>query len=137
MDGGNQQALERPDYTRAQVVAVAQAAIAVGVAFGVPITDGQSVALVALAGVIGAVLIGADASIRRERARNADKLTPTASLTRTEGPGGVETTAELTTPASDLTVQQFHTALRAFLKENGLVLAQAPKNGGRQAASRR
>jgi hypothetical protein len=36
-----------------------------------------------------------------------------------------------------LTVQQLHTALRAFLKENGLVLAQAPKNGSRQAASRR
>ncbi len=66
--------IQTPDHTRLQVVAVGEAVIAAVVAFGVPITNQQSIALVALAGVIGAALVTADASIRRERAR-----TPTSS----------------------------------------------------------
>jgi hypothetical protein len=68
--------IKLPDTTRAQIVALAQAGLAVAIAFGVPISDTQSVALVALSAVLGTVLITADASIRRERARNIDKLRP-------------------------------------------------------------
>lgn len=142
MEGDQQKTLDRPDYTRVQVAAVAQAVIAAAVAFGVPISDQQSVALVALAGVIGTVLIGADAAIRRERARNADKLVPQASVTRKERRDGVETKAEVTAPVGDFGIQQFHAALREFLSDNGLVLAPAPhadQNGSRRrrAAARR
>jgi hypothetical protein len=98
MNEEQQPRLQLPDHTRIQLVAVVQAVIAVLVAFGAPISDQQSVALLALAGVLGTVLIGADASIRRERARNADKLYPQASLTRTEGPAGTQLTAELHGP---------------------------------------
>ena len=92
------QDLSLPDATRAQVVALAQAVIAVAVAFGVPISDQQSVALMALAAVIGTVLIGADAAIRRERARNADKLRPKATFTQTTTEGDTESTATVAVP---------------------------------------
>jgi hypothetical protein len=137
MEGDQKQSLDRPDHTRVQVIAVVQAAIAVAVAFGVSITDGQSVALVALAGVMGSVLIAADAAIRRERARNADKLIPHASLTKTEGPEGVQTTTAVNGPTSDLSVKQFHEALRQFLGENGLVLTQAPPRSNSDRSVRR
>jgi hypothetical protein len=90
--------LALPDTTKAQIGAVVQAVIAVAVAFGAPVTDEQSVALIALAGVIGAVLIGADASIRRERARNAHKLRPRAQVTQTSTEDGVERTATIDVP---------------------------------------
>jgi hypothetical protein len=95
MDEEQQPRLHLPDHTRIQLVAVVQAVIAVAIAFGVPISEQQSVALLALAGVIGTVLIGADAAIRRERARNADKLRPQASVTATHGPAGTELKAEV------------------------------------------
>jgi hypothetical protein len=72
--------IKLPDTTRAQMVALAQAGLAVAIAFGVPISDTQSVALVTLSAVLGTVLITADASIRRERARNIDKLRPGAQV---------------------------------------------------------
>ena len=87
--------IQTPDHTRIQIVAVAQAIIAVAVAFGVPISDKQSLALVALAGVIGAALVAADASIRRERARNADKLRPQADATQSAPADGRHTTTSV------------------------------------------
>ena len=90
--------IQTPDHTRLQVVAVAQAVIAAVVAFGVPITNQQSIALVALAGVIGAALVTADASIRRERARNADKLRPRMDVTQTSEVAGQKTTASVSAP---------------------------------------
>src|SRR5262245_29751860 len=63
--------MKLPDTTKIQIVALLQAGLAVAIAFGAPISPEQSVALVALAGVLGTVLITADAAIRRERARNA------------------------------------------------------------------
>jgi hypothetical protein len=98
MNEDTQPKLGLPDHTRIQLVAVVQAIIAVAVAFGAPISDQQSVALLALAGVLGTVLIGADASIRRERARNADKLRPQFSVSTTEGPAGREVTTEFHAP---------------------------------------
>lgn len=80
-DQGHPNELQTPDHTRLQLVAVAQAVLAAVIAFGVPITDQQSIALVALAGVIATALVTADAAIRRERARNADKLRPGAAPT--------------------------------------------------------
>jgi hypothetical protein len=59
-----------PDLTRAQIVALVQAAIGCAVAFGAPITEAQSGALLALVGVLSVVLVAADASIRRARAKH-------------------------------------------------------------------
>ena len=81
--------MKLPDTTRIQLIALAQAGLAVAIAFGVPISQEQSVALVALAGILGTVLITADASIRRERARNADKLRPVAQISGTMPSGDV------------------------------------------------
>jgi hypothetical protein len=87
-DQGQPTRIQLPDHTRLQFVAVAQAALAVVIAFGVPITDQQSIALVALAGVVATALVTADAAIRRERARNADKLRPQIDVPQTaEGAG--------------------------------------------------
>lgn len=98
MESSDQPRLALPDHTRIQVVAVIQAVIATAVAFGVPISSDQSVALLALAGVIGTMLIGADAAIRRERARNVEKLIPRASVSATSGPQGTETTVTVEGP---------------------------------------
>jgi hypothetical protein len=50
----------------------------------------------ALTGVLGTVLISADAAIRRERARNADKLRPQVSAVRRETPQGTEVETRVT-----------------------------------------
>src|SRR4051794_18896787 len=42
--------IQMPDHTRVQLAAVVQAVIAVAVAFGLPISDEQSIALIALSG---------------------------------------------------------------------------------------
>jgi hypothetical protein len=96
MSDDEQPRLEAPDHTKVQLAAVVQAVVAVAVAFGVPISDEQSVALLALAGVLGTVLISADAAIRRERARNADKLRPQVSAVRRETPQGTEVETRVT-----------------------------------------
>jgi hypothetical protein len=90
-DESHPKEIQTPDTTRLQLVAIVQAVIAVVIAFGVPINDKQSIALVALAGVIGAALVTADAAIRRERARNADKLRPGLGVTRSEELAGQTT----------------------------------------------
>jgi hypothetical protein len=97
-DDQSQVRLARPDVTKAQAIAIVQAVIAVAVAFGVPISDNQSVALLGLAGLIGTVLLGADLGIRRGRAEHADKLVPQASITTTAGSAGGETTTQVTAP---------------------------------------
>lgn len=61
--------MKTPDITPAQVVALVQAIIAVLVAFAVPISDAQSAALLGLTTIVAAVLLGADAAIRRGRAK--------------------------------------------------------------------
>lgn len=60
--------LNMPDVTKAQVLALTQAALGVLVAFGAPITAAQSTAVIALVGAVAVVLIGGDAAIRRKRA---------------------------------------------------------------------
>jgi hypothetical protein len=90
--------IKLPDTTKIQLIALAQAGLAVAIAFGVPISQEQSVALVALAGVLGTVLITADAAIRRERARNADKLRPSAQISTTTPEGN---TASVTMPMAE------------------------------------
>ena len=66
--------MKLPDVTPAQIVAIAQAIIGAAVAFSAPITEAQSAALLGVVAVVAAVLIPADAAIRRARAQNADKL---------------------------------------------------------------
>jgi hypothetical protein len=58
-----------PDVTKTQLVALVQAVIAVAAAFGLPISDAQSAALIGLAAAGLVVLPIADAMIRRGRAR--------------------------------------------------------------------
>lgn len=60
-----------PDITKAQIVALVQAIIGVLVAFGAPITEAQSVALIALAAVVATVLVREDARIRQARNQRA------------------------------------------------------------------
>lgn len=62
------ESFDTPDITRAQWVALAQAILAVLVAFGAPITDEQSIALMALAAVVAGILIHSDRGIRNGRA---------------------------------------------------------------------
>ncbi len=97
----DQDQIDLPDHTRMQLVAVAQAVVAAAVAFGVPISDQQSVALIALAGVIGTVLIGSDAAIRRARANNADKLRPQGSVHETRQIDGAQVTTSVRGPLGD------------------------------------
>lgn len=59
--------MDMPDLTRAQLLAIVQSIIAAAVAFGAPISEAQSVALLALAGALAAVLVHGDATIRKSR----------------------------------------------------------------------
>jgi hypothetical protein len=61
--------METPDITRAQVVALVQAILAVIVAFGINLSDAQQTAILGLAGAIAIVLPLADAIIRNGRSR--------------------------------------------------------------------
>lgn len=121
--------IKLPDTTRAQIVALAQAGLAVAIAFGVPISDAQSVAVIALSTVLGTVLITADAAIRRERARNMDKLRP-----------GIQSSTPThdTTAAFGELVHSLDTVTRLLeaehaRHENGQAAAPRPR---RKAASR-
>jgi hypothetical protein len=129
--------LQTPDHTRLQMVAVAQAVIAVVIAFGVPIT--QSIALVALAGVVGTALVAADAAIRRERARNADKLrvmqvTPRAKVADDSTPALVSDPTE----ADGAVSSRYLMEVLATLERIGAALQPSPsaaaRNGERPSA---
>jgi multisubunit Na+/H+ antiporter MnhB subunit len=61
--------METPDITKAQIIALVQALLAVIVAFGVPLSDRQEAAILGLAGAIAIVLPLADAIIRNGRSR--------------------------------------------------------------------
>jgi hypothetical protein len=62
--------LETPKLTAAQLLAVVKDAIAVAVAFGLHLTTEQQTALLILAGSTTALLLAADAAIRRARAKH-------------------------------------------------------------------
>lgn len=61
--------METPDITKAQVIAIVQAVLALVVAFGVHLSDKQQTAIIALAGAVAVVLPVADAIIRNGRSR--------------------------------------------------------------------
>lgn len=58
-----------PNVTTLQLVAIGQAVIALAVAFGLPITDEQSAAIIQLATALAIALPLADAHLRNGRAR--------------------------------------------------------------------
>jgi hypothetical protein len=60
---------QMPDITPAQLLAVAVNIIAVAIAFGANLSTHQQQTIVALAGVLGAFLIGSDAYLRGRRAQ--------------------------------------------------------------------
>ena len=59
-----------PSITPAQIVAIVQPVLATLVAFGVPMTDAQTTAILGLSTSISLMLVLADALIRRARAQN-------------------------------------------------------------------
>lgn len=61
--------METPDITKAQIIALVQAVLAVAVSFGVDLSDRQESAILGLAGAIAVVLPLADAIIRNGRSR--------------------------------------------------------------------
>lgn len=65
--------MSTPDITRAQVVAIVQAALAIAVAYGFDIPPDARDALVQLATVLAAVLPLGDAVVRRGRARVVER----------------------------------------------------------------
>jgi hypothetical protein len=129
--------MKLPDTTRIQLIALAQAGLAVAIAFGVPISQEQSVALVALAGILGTVLITADASIRRERARNADKLRPVAQISGTMPSGDVASVrmpmAENATPAE--AAATFEELVRSFELVSKFLEAEHARNEAENGAA--
>lgn len=58
-----------PNVTTLQLVAIAQAVIALAVAFGAPVSDEQSAAIIQLATALAIALPLADAHLRNGRAR--------------------------------------------------------------------
>jgi hypothetical protein len=58
-----------PNVTTLQIVAIGQAVIALAIAFGLPITDEQSAAIIQLATALAIALPLADAHLRSGRAR--------------------------------------------------------------------
>jgi hypothetical protein len=56
-----------PDITAAQIVAVIGAVITAAVAFGADISKEQQVAILSIAGVVAAILVGSDAHLRSRR----------------------------------------------------------------------
>ncbi|MBA2726489.1 MAG: hypothetical protein H0U53_10905 [Actinobacteria bacterium] len=72
--------METPDITPAQIAAFAQPVIAMLVAFGVPMTDAQTTAIIGLSGTISTALIIADMFIRRARANNAGAISAGKAL---------------------------------------------------------
>lgn len=61
--------MQTPDITKAQVLALMQAVIALVVAFGVDLSTEQQTAILGLAGAVAVVLPIADAIIRNGRSR--------------------------------------------------------------------
>lgn len=66
---GNRRLVEMPDITKAQIVALVQAVLALVIAFGVDLTEAQQTAIIGLAGAVAIVLPLADAIIRNGRSR--------------------------------------------------------------------
>jgi hypothetical protein len=56
-----------PDITAAQIVAVIGAVISAAVAFGADISREQQIAILSIAGVVAAILVGSDAHLRSRR----------------------------------------------------------------------
>lgn len=72
--------LKTPDITPLQIVALVQAALAVALAFGLPLSTTQETSILALAGVLAAILVGSDASIRRKRAEQVRDISAVKTL---------------------------------------------------------
>lgn len=95
-----------PNITAAQIVAVVGNAVAVAIAFGAPISTQQQQALLALAAVLGSILVASDAHLRGRRAQ-AEAIKHVANLTvggaaaAAQSNGGTtEAVAVPTTPAA-------------------------------------
>ena len=61
--------METPDITKAQIVAIIQPFLTLGISFGLPITNAQQAAILGAGGALSGVLMLADALIRFGRSR--------------------------------------------------------------------
>lgn len=61
--------MNTPDITKAQIVALVQACVALAIAFGINLSEPQQTAIIGLAGAIAIVLPLADAIIRNGRSK--------------------------------------------------------------------
>lgn len=61
--------MQTPDITKAQILALIQAVLALAIAFGVDLSTEQQTAILGLAGAVAVVLPIADAIIRNGRSR--------------------------------------------------------------------
>lgn len=64
--------MKKPDVTPAQIVSLVGSLIAVLAAFGLPISETQSNAIISLVQIIAPILIASDAVIRHGRSRHKD-----------------------------------------------------------------
>jgi hypothetical protein len=80
LSGG--QELTTPDVTKAQALAIAQAAIAVVVVLGFDLADDVKNAIITLSVALAAALPVSDAVVRQARARNARGITEARLLAR-------------------------------------------------------
>jgi hypothetical protein len=71
-----------PDISRAQALAVGQAAVALLVVLGFNVPDDVQTAIIALAAVLGVTLPASDAVLRQSRAKNAVKIAEARVLDR-------------------------------------------------------
>lgn len=78
--------MDMPDVTKIQLVAIVQPAIATAIAFGVPISDAQSVALMGMAGAVSSFLVLADALVRNGRSRMLTNVEAIKELERPAAP---------------------------------------------------
>ncbi len=72
--------MDTPSITPAQIAAFIQPVISFAIAFGVPMTEDQTTAIIGLSGTISTALILADMFIRRARANNAEAITESKRL---------------------------------------------------------
>jgi len=96
--------MQTPDFTRAQVVAVIGAVLAVAVSFGLHISHQQQYAILGLSGLIGTVLVWADVRIRKHRAElEAHKILAAAAAAAPSAPSPAGLPARPVAPPTAMT----------------------------------
>jgi hypothetical protein len=94
-----------PDVSRAQALAVGQAAVALAVVLGFDISDDVQNAIIALSIALGVALPASDAYIRKSRATNATEIAKARLLDSSAG-STMLASAQLRLARAELEVEQ-------------------------------